>query len=289
RAGLRPGDHCLAGVDVAQDHGAVHGRADEGALERGLRLPQRSFALLHHRTGRRELALVRLHLRLQRVAAFLGLLRRGARLAELRRRDEAFVRQRALALEVALGGRDSGVRAPEIHLLGIEARAQCRHRALRGVEIGAGLVHPQLVARRLEARDDLAFLNRRVVVRIDLLYLPRNRRGYLDSADGVQRAACRDRYLERAALDLGEAIAHLIARAAHGVPGPCARGGEHEHERGEERLLHARPGLGPTPSSRGWLTRSGGMRFWPRRCRPTTSQTGSPLTPSRTGAQPATL
>ena len=96
---------------------------------------------------------------------------------------------------------------------------------LRSIEVGAGLVHPQLVGRRLEARDDLALVHRRVVVRIDLLHLPGDRRGDLDSAHRVQRTARRDGYFDRAALDLGQPIAHGFAVTAQGVPGPCACGG----------------------------------------------------------------
>src|SRR5437868_15206726 len=49
------------------------------------------------------------------------------------------------------------------------------------------------------------------------------------------------------------------------------------------------PGFCARPTSRGWLAASSGTVFIARKCRSTNSHTGSPVTPSRTGAQPATL
>ena len=58
---------------------------------------------------------------------------------------------------------------------------------------------------------------------------------------------------------------------------------------GARALRQAMPGLPATPLIVGWLSLTGFTTFWLRRYVATTSQIGSPLAPSATGAQPATL
>ena len=74
---LQAGGDGLPGVDVAQDHGAVHRRADDGALQVHLRLLEQRLALLDGGQRAAHLRLVDLDLRLDR----LELLARARRAA----------------------------------------------------------------------------------------------------------------------------------------------------------------------------------------------------------------
>ena len=145
-------------------------------------------------------------LRLLRFQLLARGLERRERLVADRRGDEVLLEQHLVAVVLALGVAEQHFRARELRLQRGDVRALRQRRRARGFDVGHRLVHPQRERLRIDARDQLAFLHRRVVVGVELLDLTRDLRADLHRDDRIERARCSDRGGDRAALDFREAI-----------------------------------------------------------------------------------
>jgi hypothetical protein len=255
----------LPGVDVAQDDRPVHRGADDGALQVHLRLLEQRLALLDRGLRAAHLRLAHLDLRLHGLQLLARGVEHRARLVELRRGDELLVHQHLLALEIALGIEERDAHAPELGVLRREARARHRYGALRGIQVGARLAHAQLVGRRVDARDHLAALHRRVEVGVDVLHLPGDLRADLHRGDRVQRPARHHDGRHRAALHLGDAVFDRAVLGVRLVPVPAACGSCGDQDQQGKGQLHDKPGLSFTPRRRGRFAALGRIVRWARR------------------------
>ena len=220
--------HRLAGIDLAGDHYAVDGRADRGLREIVARRRERRLALLHDRRGVGDLRIGRLGLRIRGADRLGGAALGEARLVDLRARDEPFLDQRLLAVEVALRIVVGDLRAQHLGALRRGVALLLQIRGTRGLEVRLRLPHADLVGLGIDTRQQLSLLHRRVEVDEQLLDLARDLRSDEHRRHGVERAGRRHHRRDVAALHLGHAELRTLRARAVALPCPVGEGGDDE-------------------------------------------------------------
>ncbi|MCU0897823.1 MAG: hypothetical protein MUC55_10010 [Burkholderiales bacterium] len=231
----------------------------------GERIAVRSrLALLHQRLGIACLRLRDGKLGLGRLHALLRLVEHGERAVALGGRDELLGVELFFALVVALDVAEVHLLARHHRALRADARLLGEQRRSRRLDVSFGLAHFELERFRVDLRDQLALLDRRVEIDEQILDLPRHLRADLDRRHRRERSGCGDDRSERAALDLDETIGpgRLVRRdplpegetcesdehCAEGDPGGAGKGSELQ---GGKALRRARESRGPRSLARG--------------------------------------
>jgi len=161
--------------------------------------------------------------------------------------DEPFVQQFRLPNQIALRVKDGDLSLRGLSLAHGESSARVLHigarpfhqrllvqdRSLGRFKIGLGLIDPGLEDLRVDARDQLVFLDLRVEVGEELLDLPGNLGAHLDSDDGIQGTGRRDRGCERPLFHRGEPVLGRGAPPLGLEPG-CRRRQNRDHEENKE-------------------------------------------------------
>ena len=196
----------LAGLHGFLDDNAVDGRADLGTVEIDPGLSDLGFTLLHDGFGVSHLRLRDGELRLLGIQLLARCVEVRPPLVEHGFGDEVLLEETLAALKLALRIGEQHFRPRDFRLTRGHVRSLRQCGRPRRVQIRHRRIHAKLERLRIDPRDQLPVLHRRVEVGVKLLDLPRDLGTHLNGHDGIQRSCRGHGCGDRAALDLGEPV-----------------------------------------------------------------------------------